>query len=133
MGGVGSGGQNRKSIAEHVRRGTYRPDRHGRVVSLPPPAGPPPAPPEGLSATSTALWAAVTDEFDGWASHELALLRLALLAADRAAECCATIGREGLVLVGKRGGARRPHPLLRVQRAEEAFVVDVFRQLRLGR
>ncbi len=29
MGGIGSGGHNRLSAAEHVVRGTFRPDRHG--------------------------------------------------------------------------------------------------------
>src|SRR5579871_2215725 len=32
MGGIGSGGQNRISIEEHKRRGTYRPARHGKRI-----------------------------------------------------------------------------------------------------
>jgi P27 family predicted phage terminase small subunit len=31
MGGKGSGGSNRKSIADHLRTGTYRKDRHGEI------------------------------------------------------------------------------------------------------
>lgn len=31
MGGPGSGGHNRRSVEEHLRNGTYRPSRHGRI------------------------------------------------------------------------------------------------------
>lgn len=34
MGGKGSGGHNKKSIDEHLRTGTYRPDRHGPLPKL---------------------------------------------------------------------------------------------------
>ena len=33
MGGKGSGGHNRKSAERHLREGTYRKDRHGRLPS----------------------------------------------------------------------------------------------------
>jgi hypothetical protein len=37
VGGEGSGGHNRRSLAAHLRRGTYRPDRHARpAMALPP-------------------------------------------------------------------------------------------------
>src|SRR5229473_3509645 len=59
MGGVGSGGSNRKSVEEHKRRGTYQPVRHkgriGDVVELP--IGPAPPAPKHLGDAGKDLWA----------------------------------------------------------------------------
>jgi hypothetical protein len=128
MGGIGSGGHNKRSAQEHLLRGTFRKSRHGgKVVDLSNPPSPPPAAPDGLSAASRALWDALLDEFTGWAPQELTLLELALRARDLAEDCRAAIKASGLTAKG------RPHPLLRAKRAEERFVADVFRQLRLER
>jgi hypothetical protein len=134
VGGLGSG-RRRLSLQEHLSRGTFRPDRHGdaarNVLTLPaPPVAPPPPP--GLSKTSRERWDRLLREFEGWSASQLTLAEAALRAADRAEACRKVIAREGLTLAGKRGGARRPHPLIRVQRSDERFLVDIFRQLRLN-
>jgi hypothetical protein len=81
---------------------------------------------------SRGRWVQLLEEFEGWTASQLALVETALRAADRAEACRKVIGREGLTIAGKRGGARRPHPLIRVQRSDERMVIDVFRQLRLN-
>lgn len=133
MGGPGSGGHNRKSAESHLIAGTYRPDRgHGKVAGTIGPPEPVPAMPRGLSRPARATWRRLMAAYEGWSTHEALLLELALRARDRAEECRQQIAEEGIVLAGKRG-ATRAHPLVKVQRAEERFVADVFRQLRLGR
>jgi hypothetical protein len=133
LGGIGSGGGNKKTLEEHLARGTFRRGRHGaaKVVSLPAPAAPPP-PPRGLRKPSRARWVRLLHEFEGWSASQLTLVEAALRAADRAEACRRVIAKEGLVIAGKRGGGRRPHPLIRVQRSDERFLVDIFRQLRLN-
>lgn len=86
MGGFGSGGNNAISIADHVRRGTYRADRHsGR--SDPPPA-PPLSPPErrrvlgGLGPEARRLAAALLDEYE-WDSTGLVSLKLYVQSCER--------------------------------------------------
>lgn len=60
MGGPGSGGQNRLSVEEHLRRGTYRPSRHGprpqKVLALPGTRTEAPASPDALQAAGKKLW-----------------------------------------------------------------------------
>jgi phage terminase small subunit len=67
MGGIGSGGSNRKSTEEHKKRGTFHPYRHkeriGEVVPIPQRHGVPTAPshlgPQGLQLW-TELWEHMT-------------------------------------------------------------------------
>lgn len=132
MGGPGSGGHNKRPASDHVLRGTWRKDRHGDVVPLRRPAYEPGAPPESLSEAARALRARILAEFEGWTPPEVFELDLALQASDRYAAAAEQIRRDGIVLRGTRGG-QRPHPLLRVLHAEARLMVDLFRQLRLGR
>src|SRR5262245_21048551 len=133
MGGLGSGGHNRKSVAEHLRFNTYRRDRHGpKVVTLPASSASTPAPPASLTEAALALRARMLDEFENWCVAEVALLDLALQAHDRAEACRTAIARDGLVLRSSRGGQPHPHPLLRVLRTEERFFADAMAQLRVG-
>jgi hypothetical protein len=113
-------------VEAHRARGTFREHRHAPVVDLRPPSTPAP-PPQSLNPASQELWSRLVAEYQGWAPHELCFLELALASADRAADYGDRIKREGLMPKGK------PHPLLRAQRAAEQFMLDVFRQLRLGR
>jgi len=134
MGGPGSGGHNRRSTEEHLARATYRADRHGaKVVSLPPSPAAPPSPPSGLRKASRDLWTRYVTAYDGWGPYEFMLLEQALRAGDRAADCRRRVARDGIVVTGKRGGGRRAHPLLKILRSEERFMLDVFRQLGLSR
>ena len=102
MGGPGSGGHNRKSVETHLTRGTFRADRHAKVVNLPTSA-PPPAPP-GLSAAAQARWTQLVSEFAGWTEHEYVLLEMALIAGDRAVACRERIAREGLTIAASPKG-----------------------------
>jgi hypothetical protein len=60
MGGQGSGGYNRISVSEHLRRGTYRPSRHGplpqKVLALPGGRPEAPEPPQELQDAGRELW-----------------------------------------------------------------------------
>jgi len=134
MGGPGSG-RIPRPVEEHVARGTFRRDRHGdgKVVSLPPSPAAPPAAPSGLRRASRDLWTRYVTAYDGWGPYEFMLLEQALRAGDRAADCRRRVARDGIVVTGKRGGGRRAHPLLKILRSEERFMLDVFRQLGLSR
>jgi hypothetical protein len=79
-----SGGHNRLDAAEHLRRGTFRPSRHGARPTgpaLPPPPpvpdGPEPVPAallEGLTARGRAFVEQCWDTYSGWSPASLALL-----------------------------------------------------------
>jgi hypothetical protein len=127
MGGVGSGRYPKKTAAQHIVTGTYRPSRHGPVVELPRPSVPiseTAEAPAGLSEASRALRDRLLDQYDGWSAPELVLVDCALLALDRAAECRTAIAAAGLTTA-----KGRAHPLLIVLRAEERFAFDVLRRL----
>jgi hypothetical protein len=139
-----SGGHNRKTAAEHVVGGTHRADRHGAALALVPAGAPPDVPGRdhderekrhllaGLSRASRALGRKLLAEYEGWGPAELASVRLALQALDRAEECRRRIADDGgLVLKGKRG-AMKPHPLLRAERSWSAFAAATLRALNLG-
>jgi hypothetical protein len=132
-----SGGQNRKTTAEHVLAGTYRPGRHGSLAVLPPPAGRDANDQQirrllrGLSGSSRNVGRTLLDEFTGWTTPDLAVLRLLLEELDRGAACRRAIEAEGMVLRGKRGVAR-PHPLLRAERQSRALAASLFKQLGHG-
>jgi hypothetical protein len=81
-----SGGQNRKSVAQHIENGTYRADRHGQ----------PPAAPGGSASRSDRrrvmaglppigrhIAARLLDELVGWDGMKLSLLRAFCFSADR--------------------------------------------------
>jgi len=131
MGGKGSGAR-RLPPEVHALRGTR--DRHAAANVIPltsrAPVAPPP-PPSGLSRPSRELWTSVTSAYDGWSPAEYHLLALALGAADRASACRRAIAKAGYEIAGKRGGGRRPHPLLRVLLHSERLTADLFRQLGL--
>ena len=90
MGGCGSGGANAIDISEHLARGTFRPARHaGRV-------DPAPAAPvstadrrrtlHGLSPAARRMAIALIDDYSGWHSATLFVLR-------QFVECCARLER----------------------------------------
>jgi hypothetical protein len=127
VGGKGSGGWNRRSAEQHRVDGTFRPDRHARRATRVVPIGDPaPPPPETLSAPARERWVQLVGEFAGWDAGQLHLLELALLASDRATACRERIARDGLIVKG------HVHPLMRLLRSEERFMLDTLRQLRAG-
>jgi hypothetical protein len=58
VGGVGSGGHNRKSAEQHKRLGNFRPSRHarGELVQLRGGLADLPEPPAGLGEAGLQLW-----------------------------------------------------------------------------
>lgn len=56
MGGIGSGGQNRKSARLHKIQGTYRKDRHGGRGTLTPIGEPQKNPPRWLTPEAKRFW-----------------------------------------------------------------------------
>src|SRR5262245_31125036 len=89
MGGVGSGGHNRKSPDEHILAGTFREDRHGSAVRALAPApavapSPLPPPPADLSRQMRDEWNVYMSEYGPWPPGHLRVLHLALQALDQA-------------------------------------------------
>jgi P27 family predicted phage terminase small subunit len=130
-----SGGWNRRSVEEHVARGTYRPERHGALalplVNSGSELSTTAEAPASLSLERRADWHNYLKAYEGWTVAELVLLKLALEAQDRAEQCRRRIKREGLTLRGRRGRVQA-HPLLRVEKAAVAVMLDAFKQLGLG-
>ncbi len=106
------GGQNKRPVALHKRAGTYREDRHRDRTPHPTPIAP--KPPRWLSKPARTEWRRLAPQLD----------RLGLLTAvdgpafallcdtlARLQEYRAQIDREGAVIDGYRGAARK-HPLL---------------------
>jgi hypothetical protein len=99
-----SGGHNRVAIAEHRVRGTYRPSRHDRRTD-PQPALPVPLSPavvplalvEGLGAAGRTFAEDVFRSYDGWATHERALLRQAARCLDDAEAAATSRGRQSAI------------------------------------
>jgi hypothetical protein len=75
--------------------------------------------------------ATLLEEFEGWSTADLTVLRLLLETLDRAAECRKLLADEGLMLKGKRGVSRL-HPLIRAERQSAALAAALFKQLGLG-
>ena len=128
-----SGGHNRRTLADHQLRGTYRPSRHADLVT------PAPAPPltwkpspkdlEPLSAAGRAFLA------DALQSHEFNFLagRLLLDVAwtlDLMAACQAAIDAHGVTVTGPRGRVMA-NPMVREHLRHSAWLVRALKALRL--
>jgi len=142
----GRSGRKRKPLADHVRNGTYRPDRHGplpaggraAVVNLPvnganalqpAPADPPDTLLEGLAAPGRAIVCAIWREFEGGPAEQV-LLRAAAEGWDTVQAARAQIAVDGLVRVSDRG-VERVHPLVKVERQAVQQVIACLRALGL--
>jgi len=130
----GRSGRKPLSIEAHLRKGTYRPDRHGpipaetRPVTGATPAAPAPltgheAMLDGLGAAGRALVAAHLDALGDWNPRDLALIRQAGEARDRQVALQAAVDADGVVVGGE------PHPALRAERQAGAAVVTALRAL----
>lgn len=65
-GGTMKGGANRKSVAQHVRDGTFRPERHaGAAAAVGGPPKKPPTKPKTLVGEGARLWRAVCESLAG--------------------------------------------------------------------
>lgn len=150
---AGRSGRPRKPVDEHLLAGTYRRDRHGplepgirlaRSMAVARLTAPSPStrrdrrdPDDrearrllrGLSREARGMGRALLAEYEGWSVADLAVLRLILTALDRAAECRKVIAADG-VMPGKRG-ARKVHPLIRVEHQARTFIVGALRGLNL--
>ena len=82
----------------------------------------------GTGAAGAALEAAILADF-ALEPHELAILRLAAHAADRAAEARACVAAEGLTVSGRFGV--KAHPALAIARDAEAQMLRCLRALNL--
>ena len=139
MGGPGSGGHNRKSVAEHQLTGTYRASRHDglRAVAAqvrPDPEREAPSPPSGLSQAALEVWqrfvAAYPRRFAGSNLPELTTLEILVRAVERRDQARDLIDRDGILLEGVRGG-QRVHPLVRVEHTAAAAVLKALQTLQL--
>jgi hypothetical protein len=82
----------------------------------------------GTGAAGVALEAAILADF-ALEPHELAILRLAAHAADRAAEARACVAADGLTVSGRFGV--KAHPALAIARDAEAQMLRCLRALNL--
>ncbi len=86
MGGLGSGGQNRISIEQHRRRGTFRPKRHAQRIGdvLPLPVrGEIPQPPSHLGLAGRDEWTRLWRNISGLTERDYGLVTLVCEAADQ--------------------------------------------------
>ena len=80
MGGRGSGGAGKKTIADHLALGTLRPGRHLAMPAAKPPAKPATAEERqrvlaGLSPDAARIAGQLLDQFSGWSADTLEVLR----------------------------------------------------------
>ncbi|MGV7219233.1 P27 family phage terminase small subunit [Bradyrhizobium sp. UFLA05-112] len=87
------------------------------------------APPPGLGEAGEKLWVAIHADFAITDAGGLAMLHQICAAADRVAECTATIARDGPVIRTKAG--LKDHPLLRHELAAQSFIVRSLHRLGL--
>jgi hypothetical protein len=128
-----SGGRNRKPASLHLIQGTYRPDRHGvhpAIALGQPPVEPAPAELlDGLGRRGAALVLGLWQEYSGWNSGELALLRQAGEVADRLDAYRARIADAVLVTTAR--GTSKPHALLRLEAQARGTLIALLGALRL--
>src|SRR5262245_37257074 len=89
-----------------------------------------PSPPADLAEAGVHLWRSITAEYVIDDAAAIALLAEACRAADRAAQCAAAIGTDGLVVATVNGP--RDHPLLKHEIANRAFCVRTLQKLGLN-
>jgi len=87
------------------------------------------APPAPLGEAGTKLWQAIHSDYVVDDAGGLAMLAQICAAADRVAECAATIARDGAVIRTKAG--LKDHPLLRHELAAQSFIVRSLHRLGL--
>ena len=78
------------------------------------------SPPRPLGRPGTALWSAITNEYEIADAAGRELLTLACSALDRAEACSLAIAREGLTVATK--GGPKENPLLKIELANRSFV-----------
>jgi phage terminase small subunit len=88
-----------------------------------------PKPPKTLTRDGAALWRKLVSEYI-FTTSQLRLLEQGILALDQAEACRARISNDGLVMADRFGQLQR-HPLLAVQRDQQALFVNIFRKLDL--
>src|SRR5262245_32914275 len=89
-----------------------------------------PHPPADMGAVGRDLWAKLTRDYRIEDEHGRAALGVACRAADRAESCRRAVAKAGLV-VRDRFRQTRPHPLLAVERAARAQMLQALKQLSL--
>jgi P27 family predicted phage terminase small subunit len=125
MGGLGSGGHNRKSAAQHKLQGTYRKDRHteGGIMQVGPPDL---TPPETLGEDGRDFIASVSPALTEAGLLDALSARPFMLMAtvyDEAMKLRQYIATDGRLLTGPRG-KEYPHPLLSHYRQMIALFLD---------
>jgi phage terminase small subunit len=89
-----------------------------------------PAPPHDLAATGRELWGNLSREYRIDDESGKAILAVACRASDRAESCRVAVAKDGLV-VRDRFRQTRPHPLLAVERAARAQMLQALKALSL--
>jgi phage terminase small subunit len=89
-----------------------------------------PVPPADMGPIGRDLWSKLVRDYNISDEHGLAVLAVACRAADRAESCRLAVLKTGLV-VKDRFRQTRPHPLLAVERAARAQMLQALKQLSL--
>jgi P27 family predicted phage terminase small subunit len=124
-------GRKPKPIAEHVKAGTYRRDRHDRRT--PSADGRAPRMPSGLSPAMRAAWRRVVGALEAQGtldSADAAMVEAAAALWARAREARALVAKEGLICRGDRGWVQ--HPAVRIERESLTALRLVCEQLGLS-
>ena len=122
------GGHNKRPAEQHVLRGTFRPDRHGRRPDPARKQGRLPKAPTGLSTAARGWWRRLLGDYELDDQAGLLLLESALRQFDRAEKARAILDKEGIV-VTDRFGQQRAHPAAPLERDARAGMLAVFRAL----
>ena len=101
-----------------------------KLVSGSKPASSAPAPPDDLGAAGKDLWRRLTDGYAISDEGGRAVLEVAARACDRAEDCRRRVAKDGPT-VRDRWRQVKPHPLLAVERAARAQMLQAVKQLAL--
>ncbi len=132
MGGIGSGGHNRRSAASHTLTGTYRADRHG-AKSTAGIARKAPRMPRDLDAAARRVWREIVPELERRGIiTELDQMALVLYctAVSDVQELSAIIDRAGMTFTTARGVVKA-RPEVAMLRRAMAQVLSMGRELGL--
>jgi hypothetical protein len=143
-----SGGRNKLPVELHLKRGTFRRDRHAHLLTTPhllaSATGPRPVTtaatarvpeqdPETVPADETGheFEQRMAREFSDWSIAELTLVKLAGQQLDRLHEIRAALAATGVVITGGRKGVAVQSALLRAERQTVTTFAGLLRQLNL--
>lgn len=124
-----------KPLEEHLRDGTYRPDRHGPAAGVRPADGKRPPSPDGLTDAMQTAWDVLLDDLEASAlldSADAPLYEAFAVAHGRAREARSLVSEHGMLIRGAREGTLVANPMLKVERESLTQLRYLADQLAIG-